>query len=330
MDIRKFTDKAAFFLIHFCIYYMPKCIMRLYYTLLVKTLSETEQAEVQRRVDYYVRCGYGLTVPRDYRLCGEEKPSIVRLKDFKFPWDRKKKFSAYFLDLYRSICVYPSDFVMAYLFGDIREEFDFPFFVKTRPIKTVSNSVILKLNSARHFQWVKDSYSFSEKGNKAVCRNYVKCQPWRALLLEKYVNHPLCDFGMVNDDDYKEHPEWKKPYLSKQEQLKNKFIMCLEGNDVATNLKWVMSSNSIAVMPKPKFESWFMEGRLVAGYHYIEIADDYSDLEDKIKYYSTHITEAEEIIKHAHEHVARFKNKSLETVTEYQVVCQYFKRTGQL
>ena len=40
---------------------------------------------------------------------------------------------------------------------------------------------------------------------------------------------------------------------------KHKFILCIEGNDVASNLKWVMSSNSVAVMPKPKFESWFME-----------------------------------------------------------------------
>ena len=47
------------------------------------------------------------------------------------------------------------------------------------------------------------------------------------------------------------------------EQLHYKFILCSEGNDVASNLKWVMSSNSIAVMPKPKFETWFMEGILV-------------------------------------------------------------------
>ena len=41
-----------------------------------------------------------------------------------------------------------------------------------------------------------------------------------------------------------------------------------------------MSSNSVAVMPRPKYESWFMEGRLQPGVHYIEIKDDYSDLED--------------------------------------------------
>ena len=53
--------------------------------------------------------------------------------------------------------------------------------------------------------------------------------------------------------------------------------MCVEGVDVATNLKWVMSSNSIAVMPKPEIESWFMEKTLIPDFHYIEIKKDYSE-----------------------------------------------------
>src|SRR3712207_8514316 len=44
-------------------------------------------------------------------------------------------------------------------------------------------------------------------------------------------------------------------------------------------------------MPRPRYETWFMEGRLRADYHYIEIADDYSDLEAKLKYYIDHRSE---------------------------------------
>ena len=50
---------------------------------------------------------------------------------------------------------------------------------------------------------------------------------------------------------------------------------------MSSNLKWIMSSNSIAVMPRPEFETWFMEGRLIPGVHYIEINRDYSDLDEK-------------------------------------------------
>ena len=45
-------------------------------------------------------------------------------------------------------------------------------------------------------------------------------------------------------------------------QLCYKFIFCIEGADTATNIKWVMSSNSLCVMPKPKYETWFMEGKI--------------------------------------------------------------------
>ena len=41
-------------------------------------------------------------------------------------------------------------------------------------------------------------------------------------------------------------------------QLNYKFIFCIEGADTATNIKWVMSSNSLCYA-KAKYETWFME-----------------------------------------------------------------------
>src|SRR5690606_11186562 len=104
----------------------------------------------------------------------------------------------------------------------------------------------------------------------------------------------------------------------------------LEGNDVATNLKWIMSSNSIAVMPLPKYETWFMEGRLVPDYHFICIKDDYSDLEEKLNYYIRHEDKAIEIVSHAHDYVAQFKNKRQEDVIALQVLQKYFDCTQTL
>ena len=114
------------------------------------------------------------------------------------------------------------------------------------------------------------------------------------------------------------------------QMLHYKFIACIEGNDVATSLKWVMSSNSVAVMPKPKFETWFMEGTLQSDYHYIEVKDDYSDLIEKVQYYIAHPDEAETIIRHAHEYVAQFRNKRLERATSLLTAERYFMITGQL
>lgn len=106
--------------------------------------------------------------------------------------------------------------------------------------------------------------------------------------------------------------------------LKYKFILCLEGNDVASNLKWVMSSNSIAVMPKPKYETWFMEGKLKGNVHYIEIKDDYSDLEEKLNYYSEHTKEALDIINNAHKFIAELKDPNKEDLIALLVLQKYF------
>lgn len=105
--------------------------------------------------------------------------------------------------------------------------------------------------------------------------------------------------------------------------------MSLEGNDVASNLKWVMSSNSIAVTPRLRRESWFMEGTLVPNYHYIEVRDDFSDLEQRLCYYIEHPIEAEAIIHHAHEYVDQFKDQKREKLISLLVLDKYFRLTGQ-
>ena len=101
-------------------------------------------------------------------------------------------------------------------------------------------------------------------------------------------------------------------------------------NDIASNIRWVMSTNSIAVMPRPRNESWFMEGRLRPGYHYIEVRDDYSDLEEKIDYYIAHPEQAQQIIDHANDFARQFYDSRRERFISLLVMKKYFEKTGQL
>jgi len=114
------------------------------------------------------------------------------------------------------------------------------------------------------------------------------------------------------------------------EQLKYKFILAIEGNDVASNLKWIMSSNSIAFMVKPKYETWFMEGTLIPNFHYVLLKDDYSDLEEKIEYYSTHFEESLSIIKNANEYTKQFQDEKREDIISLLVLKKYFEKSNQL
>ena len=143
--------------------------------------------------------------------------------------------------------------------------------------------------------------------------------------MEMYFGSRICDCGILGQES--DHPEWITPRKSIKEHLKHKFILSLEGNDVATNLKWVMSSNSIAVMPRPTCETWFMEGRLIPDYHYIAIKDDLSDLEERLNYYIDHPDEAQQIINHAHEFVAQFMDEEREQIISLLVMERYLMLT---
>ena len=99
------------------------------------------------------------------------------------------------------------------------------------------------------------------------------------------------------------------------------------GPNSGKSLMWPECQNSLAVMPRPTCESWFMEERLVPGVHYIEVKDDYSDLEAQLDYYSSHPDEAKEIARRANEYVNQFRDLRRERYIGLRVLMKYFKLT---
>lgn len=72
-----------------------------------------------------------------------------------------------------------------------------------------------------------------------------------------------------------------------------------------------------------------MEGRLRPDYHYIEIKPDYSDLEERLRYYIDHPEKAESIIVNAHRYVEQFMDRGRERLISLLVSERYFRCTGQ-
>ncbi|WP_297069881.1 glycosyl transferase family 90 [uncultured Duncaniella sp.] len=313
-------QRISFFTGNFSRYFMPDVLFRAIYRFDVKRLSSKELEAIDRRVDYYARCGEGAKI---------DESEAVRVGDFHFPWKAKHKLTTYFFDLYECVRCFPDRCRFTYKFGDVDWDFPTVTFAKARPITNgKSNTVLMPLNKVRHFRFITDTRRFRDKKDMMIFRNVVRCQPQRSLMLEKYIDHPMCDIGQINKDAA--DPRFIKPYVPMEEQLDYKFIASIEGHDVATNLKWVMSSNSVAVMPRPRIESWFMEGKLIPDYHYIEIKPDYSDLIEKLEYYIAHPEKAEAIIEHAHAYVDEFRDRERELLIARLTAARYFRLTGQL
>ena len=281
-----------------------------------KILSRTsieERAEIDRRVNYYNRLNESFTPGPG------AKP--FRLNIFA---GRRN----YVMDLYRYTRYFDPGFLINYVFGDVIDVPSVPSIVKARPIAgDHRNSVLFNLNKVRHFVFVQDGQTFSEKINKAVWRGNSFQEP-RKVLLRKHFENPRCDFGHARRRE--STGPWNRPFLTITEQLNYKFIVSIEGNDVATNLKWIMSSNSLCLMPRPTRETWFMEGTLVPGKHFVLLRDDFADLDEKMDYYMAHPDEAVEIIRNAQAYVQQFQDPAREDAIALLVLEKYFRLSGQI
>lgn len=305
--------KLFYYLKNFVFNALPPAYFKHRFKQLKKFEKYCDLESLNERLDYYFKPGNVFDIPEN----------AVAVKDF-----RRTKGTGYYFDLKAFLHYFKPNTKFAYIFGDETKVSPYPTIIKARPIEGNNvNSVLLKLNKRRHFRWVNDKTSFKEKKNKLVWRGGAYW-PLRRNFAEQFYQHPQCNVGQTNKPV--ENVPWQKSFMTIAEQLKYKFILCLEGNDVATNLKWVMSSNSLCFMPKPKYETWFMEGTLIAGQHFVLLNEDYSNLEYCINYYSQNIDEAEYIISNANQYATQFQNKQLEDLLCLKVLEKYVSLSGQV
>jgi hypothetical protein len=283
-------------------------------------IQDDEKEYIQQRVNYY------------NKLTEQSQPYLQRHPDKKEEFVKLKEQKicnpkVYYFDTQEFFrCFKPEKFWKLFP-GDVTFIPTVPAIVKSRPIDGENqNSVVMNLDKIRHFIFVKDTKPFTQKQDVAIFRGKVGrpdtpgYKQHRYRFMQMYWHSHYCNVGEIGRHA---NPQWLVPKMTIRQHLDYKFIICLEGNDVASNLKWVMSSNSLAVMPKPTFETWFMEGKLIPNVHYVEIKPDYSDLKQKMDYYIANPHEAQKIIDNAHAYVEQFKNKRRERIISLLVMEKY-------
>lgn len=286
---------------------------------LAQGVRRYDEAYIRDRVDYYCALVAPSPLPAD-------APTIGSLT-------RKGHPSTYYYDSREILQWFNPELHWTYLFGDIREAAPYPTVAKSRSLGEGNhNNVLLKLDKCRHFVFIHDRLNPAQKDDRAIFRGHIGSRQNRALFCQLFANHPRVDAAdtLPSQVEGFKHTEQSKPMLSFYEHLRFRYIVALEGNDVASNLKWIMSSHSAAIMPKPTCETWFMEGRLQAGVHYIEIQPDFADLEEKMDYYSSHLDQLETLVANANRYVDQFRDSRRELYIGLRVMQKYFQITNQL
>ena len=285
----------------------------------------------------YIEKYYALDFPRCEAL-------YEHRKSLPFP-------ASYVEDLYQAWSLLDAryrekDRVLVWYPRDRVERFDVPVLVKSRVFDRGENghgSILLKLNTIRHYQRMGQVAKhriheppFREKIPTLVWRgaptgfgfgnNIPPRSVSRQTLVEKYAlsTSSLLDIGLViKKDAHKTFKEYAKDEVPLERLLKYKYLLSVEGNDVATNLKWILASNSLVVMPRPQISSWLMEDALLPYVHYLPVRDDFSDVEAQIRWAERHPKKCERMIASAHRYVEPFLDTTREDKVQGTVLKYY-------
>lgn len=233
----------------------------------------------------------------------------------------------YYYDLKEFARYFDPDLFIDLEFGDVRNVPRVPAIVKDRPIcDDDRNAVIMKLDKFRHFQMPADAIAFADKLPTVVWRGDLN-NPIRTRFLKAVRGLPFCDAGSHKPNA---PAEYAKPFLSISQHQRYRYIVSLEGNDVATNLKWIMNSKSLCLMPPPTYETWFAERQLEANVHYVPLEADFSNLADHVAYFERNPAKAERIIAAANAYCRTFDDERTEQAISLLVLYKYFVLSGQI
>lgn len=168
--------------------------------------------------------------------------------------------------------------------------------------------ILMPFNTARHwsFTHVVGETPWARKLDAIVWRGVTTGSSMRKLFVHTLAaRHNVRFSGAVQG---KKHwiaePIHLGKQLSRAALLEYKYVLSLPGNDVATNLKWLMAQNSVVVMPTPKVEGWLMEGLLKPYVHFVPL-DDPRDVDAVLAWMRTHDTECRAIVRRANEWIRK-------------------------
>jgi len=227
------------------------------------------------------------------------------------------------------------------------EPFDLPTLVKSRPLQDHGQSILFNLNSRRHFGNVcllphKDTLPYHQKRDALIWRgsdtgygfgnDIPPRDTSRETLVQRFhtSSSPHLDIGLsglVNQSQSPHHATrysaYLKPSLSLKEMLQYKMVLCVEGNDVASGLKWVLASTCLPVCPPPTMESWIMEGHLEPYTHYLPVRSDFSDVEEKVEWALGHPQLCEDMVKAGQHYMKPFQDVKEENAITTEILRRY-------
>lgn len=210
---------------------------------------------------------------------------------------------------------------------------DLFYLTKARKCNSL-NGVILRMEVSRHWGMIPDvksnETSFERKKNILLWRGATTGEEEcdfknnRLLAVNNMIDDKSCDVGFsLVCQGQRPDRRLVRNSMTLKEQLEYKYLLSLEGNDVASGLKWQLYSNSVVFMRKPRVVSWAMEDKLEPYVHYIPLLDDFSDFKEKIEWANNNQEKCKLISANATRFIEQFFDQERENKIEKLVLEKY-------
>ena len=149
-----------------------------------------------------------------------------------------------------------------------------PTLAKSRLRNARVPGILLKLNPGRHWGFLSEPpplsarLSWAERKDALIWRGTsatgrcAGCTNVRQRFVDELAGRSPEGIDVAFGED---------SHMSEDDMRQYRYTLSLEGNDVATDLKWKLASGLVVLMPTPTTESWLMEFALQPGVHYVAV-----------------------------------------------------------
>jgi hypothetical protein len=146
----------------------------------------------------------------------------------------------------------------------------------------------------------------------------------RYVFISRYFNEPGFDVGFTTSDTHQEYKRvpaiarYLKPYVPKEEQLGHRYQVTVSGNDVGSSFGWQIGTNCVILRESYPWQVFF-EGHFQPWEHYVPIARDFADVQEKIAWCEAHLDACQAMVEKRHQLVTyllepRTRRKALRRV----------------
>lgn len=212
-------------------------------------------------------------------------------------------------------------------FGETDELDGIPCIRKARRISD-ETGVLFLFRTLRHnypcFEAQRKDIPWHQKKTNVIWRGATTGRGKRVEFVENYIDKYDVAFSSIKQMPHLTN--LKRGSVSIEEQLQNKFIISLPGHELASNLRWVLSSNSVPIMPRPDWHSWIVESRLEPNVHYLELNDDFSNLNELLAWAEENDKACEQIAINGKNYISQFLNIDNDLPVQKLLLEEYAKR----